>query len=141
MEPELNAVILAAGFGKRMKSALPKPLHPILGLPMIEYSLRAVAAVTPRPPVIVIGHGAEQIRQTLEGRARFALQAEQLGTAHALRMAGPLLADQGGLVLLSTSGWQGKSNNVTSGCQVSGWMNCATVSSMSRTVISGRSAC
>ncbi len=102
MQPELNAVILAAGFGKRMKSALPKPLHPILGLPMLEYSLRAVAAVTPRSPVVVIGHGADQIRRAFESRARFALQSEQLGTAHALRMAGPLLAGEGGMVLLIT---------------------------------------
>lgn len=98
----LNAVILAAGYGKRMHSSLPKVLHPILGQPMIEHALRAVSAVTAEKPVVVIGHGADQVRAALGDRARYALQSEQLGTAHALRMAESLLAADGGLVLLTT---------------------------------------
>lgn len=100
--PPLSAVILAAGYGKRMQSSLPKVLHPILGQPMIEHCLRAVAEVTAEPPVVVVGHGAEQVRAVLGQRARYALQSEQLGTAHALRMAEPLLAQAGGLILLIT---------------------------------------
>ena len=98
----LSAVLLAAGYGKRMKSSLPKVLHPILGLPMIEHCLRAVAAVTDELPVVVVGHGADQVQALVGSRARYALQKEQLGTAHALQMAAPLLADRGGLVLVAT---------------------------------------
>lgn len=101
MRSDLNVVILAAGIGKRMKSSLPKVLHPLAGLPLIEHCLRAVAGVTDRLPVIVVGHGAEQVRTTVADKARFVLQEPQLGTAHALRMAETLLADQPGLVLVS----------------------------------------
>ena len=98
----LSVVLLAAGFGKRMKSALPKVLHPILGLPMIEHCLRAVSAVTGELPVVIVGHGADQVQTLVGSRARCALQKEQLGTAHALQMAAPLLVDKGGLVLVAT---------------------------------------
>jgi len=102
MDAGLNSVILAAGFGKRMHSTLPKVLHPLAGVPMLEHSLRAVAGVSKTPPVVVIGHGAEQVRQTVGDRARFVFQEQQLGTAHALQMAEPLLAGQPGLVLVAT---------------------------------------
>lgn len=102
MEPILNAVLLAAGFGKRMQSDLPKVLHPLAGIPMIEHCLRSVASVTDQLPVVVIGHGADQVRQAVGGKARFVLQREQLGTAHALQMAEPKLAGQPGLVLVAT---------------------------------------
>lgn len=102
MDAALNAVILAAGFGKRMHSTLPKVLHPLAGVPMLEHSLRAVAGVTNTPPVVVIGHGAEQVRQAIGDHARFVLQEQQLGTAHALQMAEPLLAGQSGMVLVAT---------------------------------------
>lgn len=102
MDAVLNAVILAAGFGKRMQSNLPKVLHPLAGVPMLEHSLRAVAGVTDALPVVVIGHGAEQVRQAVGDKARFVLQEQQLGTAHALQMAEPLLAGQPGLVLVAT---------------------------------------
>jgi bifunctional UDP-N-acetylglucosamine pyrophosphorylase/glucosamine-1-phosphate N-acetyltransferase len=102
MDGTLNAVILAAGFGKRMQSDLPKVLHPLAGVPMLEHCLRAVAGVTGELPVVVIGHGADQVRQAVGSHARFVLQPEQLGTAHALQMAEPLLAGQPGLVLVAT---------------------------------------
>lgn len=101
MSAELNAVILAAGQGTRMKSSLPKVLHPLAGLPLIEHCLRAVAGVTDRQPVMVVGHGAEQVRAVVGEKARCVLQQPQLGTAHALRMAEPLLADQPGLLLVT----------------------------------------
>ncbi|TDA67953.1 MAG: bifunctional UDP-N-acetylglucosamine diphosphorylase/glucosamine-1-phosphate N-acetyltransferase GlmU [Chloroflexi bacterium] len=102
MSDSLNAVILAAGFGKRMQSDLPKVLHPLAGVPMIEHTLRAVAGVTRELPVVVIGHGADQVRQAVGSHARFVLQQEQLGTAHALQMAEPLLSGQPGLLLVTT---------------------------------------
>jgi bifunctional UDP-N-acetylglucosamine pyrophosphorylase/glucosamine-1-phosphate N-acetyltransferase len=100
MQPELNAVILAAGHGKRMKSNLPKVLHPLAGLPMIQHCLRAVAGVTDQLPVIVVGHRAEQVSASVGEKARFVLQEPQLGTAHALRMAEPLLESRPGLLLV-----------------------------------------
>lgn len=102
METKVNAVLLAAGYGKRMKSELPKVLHPLAGIPMIEHCLRAAAAVSDEPPVVVVGYGADQVRQVVGEKARFVLQHEQLGTAHALQMAEPLLAGKPGLVLVTT---------------------------------------
>jgi bifunctional UDP-N-acetylglucosamine pyrophosphorylase/glucosamine-1-phosphate N-acetyltransferase len=101
MNPDLNAVILAAGQGKRMKSSLPKVLHPLVGLPMIHYSLRAVAGVTDKLPVVVIGHGADQVRAVVGERARYVLQEQRLGTAHALSMAAPLLSKESGWLLVT----------------------------------------
>lgn len=101
MNPDINAVILAAGYGKRMKSNLPKVLHQLVGLPMIQHSLRAVRGVAAKLPVVVIGHGAEQVRAAVGEDARFVLQEQQLGTAHALRMAEPLLASEPGLLLVT----------------------------------------
>lgn len=102
MNTGVNAVLLAAGYGKRMKSDLPKVLHPLAGIPMIEHCLRAVNALADEPPVVVVGHGADQVRQAVGEQASFVLQQEQLGTAHALQMAEPLLAGKPGLVLVAT---------------------------------------
>ncbi|MEN4010524.1 MAG: NTP transferase domain-containing protein [Bellilinea sp.] len=102
MSAPVSVVILAAGSGKRMRSSLPKVLHPLGGIPLIEHSLRAAAQVSHQPPVLVVGHGAEQVRAAVGTRARYALQAEQLGTAHALRTAQLLLAGAGGRVLVIT---------------------------------------
>lgn len=102
MESNVNAVLLAAGFGKRMQSDLPKVLQPLAGIPMIEHCLRTAAAVTSEKPVVVIGHGADQVRRVVGDRARFVLQSEQLGTAHALQMARPELAGRPGMVLVAT---------------------------------------
>lgn len=97
---KLSAVILAAGQGTRMASELPKVLHPLAGRPLIRYSLDAAAGLSAAPPVIVIGHGAEQVRQAVGQAARFAIQQEQLGTAHAVQCAESLLAGQADLVLV-----------------------------------------
>lgn len=102
MEPILNAVLLAAGFGKRMQSDLPKVLHPLAGIPMIEHCLRSISSITDQLPVVVVGHGAEQVRQVVGGQARFVLQSQQLGTAHALQMAEHELSGRPGLVLVAT---------------------------------------
>lgn len=102
MTPRLTPVVLAAGHGKRMKSALPKVLHPLAGLPILHHVLRAVSAVASQPPVVVIGHGADQVRRAVGQNVRFAYQQEQLGTAHALSTAEPLLAGQTDLILVVT---------------------------------------
>ncbi len=96
----MNIVILAAGQGKRMRSALPKVLHRLAGKPMLSHVLetaRSVAATRGAAAriVIVIGHGADQIRQAFdrEPDVRFVLQEPQLGTGHAVQQAVPHLDD------------------------------------------------
>ncbi len=97
----VRAVILAAGQGTRMRSDLPKVLHPILGKPMLEYAIDAVQQEAAARPVIIVGHSASQIRQAIGGRADFAVQELQLGTAHALQMAEPLLRGKTDLILVT----------------------------------------
>ncbi|HUF37427.1 MAG TPA: NTP transferase domain-containing protein [Anaerolineales bacterium] len=96
-----TAVILAAGRGTRMQSAQPKVMHPLLGEPMVSYSVRAAAAVTGRLPIVVVGYRAEQVRAALDGRARFVVQTEQKGTGHALLQAEPLLRNRTDTILVA----------------------------------------
>ena len=100
--PETHVVILAAGQGTRMKSALPKVLHPVAGRPMVEHVVRTANSLAPASITVVVGHGADAIQTFLGGRQgiQFALQAPQLGTAHALQQAEPLLAGRAGTVVL-----------------------------------------
>jgi bifunctional UDP-N-acetylglucosamine pyrophosphorylase/glucosamine-1-phosphate N-acetyltransferase len=97
----VRSIILAAGQGTRMKSDLPKVLHPILGQPMLQYALDTAAQLSPADPVVVVGHGAQQIQQVFDGKARFALQEPQLGTGHAVQQAEPLLRGEADLVLVT----------------------------------------
>lgn len=83
-------IILAAGMGTRMNSDLPKVLHQIAGAPMVVHAMRAGSSLNPERTVIVTGHGSELVEKAVldwDDRARFALQAEQLGTAHAVAQA------------------------------------------------------
>jgi len=83
-------VILAAGKGTRMQSDIPKVLHPIAQTPMLVHAMRAGAVLSPERTVIVTGHGAEavaKVAQAEDETAQIALQAEQLGTAHAVAQA------------------------------------------------------
>lgn len=98
---EIRAVVLAAGQGTRMKSSLPKVLHPILGKPLIWYSLEAAHRAIGTRPVVVIGHGAENVREAIGEAAEFVIQEEQLGTGHAVQQAEALLKDQSDLVLVT----------------------------------------
>jgi bifunctional UDP-N-acetylglucosamine pyrophosphorylase/glucosamine-1-phosphate N-acetyltransferase len=87
------AVILAAGSGTRMKSDLHKVLHPIAGRPMLLHLIDGIAALAPARTVIVVGAGRDQVEQAVAGSgATIAVQAEQRGTAHAVRMAEAALA-------------------------------------------------
>jgi bifunctional UDP-N-acetylglucosamine pyrophosphorylase / glucosamine-1-phosphate N-acetyltransferase len=102
--PDTHVVVLAAGKGTRMKSAMPKVLHRAAGLPLIEHVLRAADTIAPKSVVVVVGHEAAQLTLALRERLGllFALQEPQLGTGHALLQAEPLLAGaRGTLVLLS----------------------------------------
>src|SRR5512138_465869 len=100
--PDLHVVILAAGKGTRMKSQLPKVLHRVAGRAMIEYVLDVSDSLHPRSTVVIVGHGAERVREALASRTglTFALQQPQLGTGHALLQAEPALQHARGTVLL-----------------------------------------
>jgi bifunctional UDP-N-acetylglucosamine pyrophosphorylase/glucosamine-1-phosphate N-acetyltransferase len=97
----LVSVVLAAGQGTRMKSALPKVLHPLGGQPLVCHAVVTATAVTGRPPVLVVGYAAEQVRAAIGDRARYVWQAEQLGTGHAVLQARDLLAGEADAVLVS----------------------------------------
>ncbi len=97
-------VVLAAGKGTRMKSALAKVLHRVAGVPMIDHVLDTAAALGPSSTTIVVGHQADEVRRVLASRVglSFVVQEPQLGTAHALLSTEPALAAATGtLVLLS----------------------------------------
>lgn len=98
----LSTVILAAGRGKRMYSDLPKVLHPIGGQPMLGRVITTARQLTPDALVVVYGHGGERVRETFAGDSdlRWAEQAQQLGTGHALKMAMPHLPADGQVLVL-----------------------------------------
>jgi bifunctional UDP-N-acetylglucosamine pyrophosphorylase/glucosamine-1-phosphate N-acetyltransferase len=94
----LNIVILAAGMGKRMKSALPKVLHTLAGRPMLTHVLTVARSLQPQRVVLVVGHGADAIRNhyAADAALTFAIQQPQLGTGHAVQQAVPELMETGG---------------------------------------------
>ena len=101
---DIHVVILAAGKGTRMKSALPKVLHRVGGQPMIEHVLAQAAALHPRSTTVVVGHEADTLKTALTSHQslRFLVQEPQLGTAHALLTTeSALRGHTGTLVLLS----------------------------------------
>lgn len=94
-------IILAAGKGTRMKSKLPKALHPICGKPMTRYVIDACRESGIEECIVVVGHGAEQVTEGLGGDARYAVQSEQLGTGDACKRAIVLLDDVDADVLVT----------------------------------------
>ena len=104
MSADTHVVILAAGQGTRMKSALPKVLHRIGGRSLISHVLGAADSLTPATVTVVVGHSADTLKEHLEGRpdVRTVVQEPQLGTAHAVRQTEDALRGlKGTLVLLS----------------------------------------
>jgi bifunctional UDP-N-acetylglucosamine pyrophosphorylase/glucosamine-1-phosphate N-acetyltransferase len=96
----LDIVILAAGQGTRMRSALPKVLHPVAGKPMLGHVIDTARKLAPRKIHVVIGHGAELVRERLAADdINFVLQSEQLGTGHAVAQALPALQADKVLIL------------------------------------------
>lgn len=90
----MNIVILAAGMGKRMRSDLPKVLHPLAGKPLLEHVIDTARGLLPTNLIVVIGHGAQRVRDLIGAPdIQFAVQSEQLGTGHAVAQAAPLLDD------------------------------------------------
>jgi bifunctional UDP-N-acetylglucosamine pyrophosphorylase/glucosamine-1-phosphate N-acetyltransferase len=82
-----TVVVLAAGQGKRMKSDLPKVLHPVCGRPILLHVLEAASAVGAERLVVVLGHGHSQVEPYLPAGCRVAMQEQQLGTGHAVLSA------------------------------------------------------
>ncbi len=95
MKHNIAAVILAAGLGTRMKSGRAKVLHEILGIPMVFYVLDAAQRISGDDIVLVIGNQAEKVKEMVTPRYQvyYALQAEQLGTGHAVQCAVPSIRD------------------------------------------------
>lgn len=95
---KLSTIILAAGQGTRMVSDLPKVLHTVNGKPLILYAVDTALALGSNKPVVVVGNGAENVRQAVGNKALFALQEKRMGTAHAVLAAEPVLKDFDGLI-------------------------------------------
>jgi bifunctional UDP-N-acetylglucosamine pyrophosphorylase/glucosamine-1-phosphate N-acetyltransferase len=95
------AVVLAAGLGKRMRSTLPKVLHPVAGRPMLLRVLDAVRAVVAGPVVVVVGHGSDQVERVLPDGVQTVLQVQPRGTGDAVRCALDVLPESCGPVLVA----------------------------------------
>jgi bifunctional UDP-N-acetylglucosamine pyrophosphorylase / glucosamine-1-phosphate N-acetyltransferase len=91
----LDVIILAAGLGTRMKSATVKILHRAAGRPIIDYVLDLAHEVSERPPIIIVGHQRDAVKQAVGDRARFAIQETQQGTGHAVLQAAEILESEG----------------------------------------------
>ncbi len=100
--PDMIGIILAAGKGTRMKSKLPKALHPICGKPITRWVIDACRDAGVADCVVVIGHGADQVREGLGSDVRYAVQEPQLGTGHACMMALKEIDATEGNVLVAT---------------------------------------
>jgi bifunctional UDP-N-acetylglucosamine pyrophosphorylase/glucosamine-1-phosphate N-acetyltransferase len=97
----LSVVILAAGQGKRMKSDLPKVLQPLAGRPLLKHVIDTARQLDPTSIHIVYGHGGDRVRETLKDeKVSWALQAEQLGTGHAVMQAAKHLQDNEVVLIL-----------------------------------------
>jgi bifunctional UDP-N-acetylglucosamine pyrophosphorylase/glucosamine-1-phosphate N-acetyltransferase len=94
-------IILAAGQGTRMKSDMPKVLHQVCDLPMVEHVARALRGAGVDRIVIVVGHGGEEVQAQLGDDYEYAWQHDRLGTGHAVQMAAPLLAEFSGKVIVT----------------------------------------
>ena len=98
---KVTAVLLAAGQGTRMKSDLPKVLHPLAGKPMLWHTLQAVNQACTEKPVVIVGHGADQVREYVGEEAICVLQEQQLGTGHAAMQAESVLLGETDYVIVT----------------------------------------
>ncbi len=97
----LNVIILAAGKGTRMRSSLPKVLHPVAGVPMVQHVINAANAVNAETINLVYGYGGEKLQQSITDKSlTWVLQQDQLGTGHAVAQAIPEIADSDTVLIL-----------------------------------------
>ncbi|HWQ29341.1 MAG TPA: bifunctional UDP-N-acetylglucosamine diphosphorylase/glucosamine-1-phosphate N-acetyltransferase GlmU, partial [Negativicutes bacterium] len=94
----ITSIILAAGEGKRMYSKVPKVLHKVCGTPMVEHVINCARSLGDKEPVVVIGHGADQVSKAISG-VKFIMQEKQLGTGHAVMQAEKYISDGDILIL------------------------------------------
>ena len=97
---KMVAVILAAGKGTRMRSKLPKVLHKVGGKPMLEHVLAAAETAGADKKIVVVGFESEQVVEFVGTNAEIAVQAEQLGTGHAVMQTAESLKDFAGTVMI-----------------------------------------
>lgn len=98
---KLNIIILAAGQGTRMKSSLPKVLHALAGFPLVQHVINTSKELNPEEINVVYGHGGEQVQQQInDSTINWILQAEQLGTGHAVDQATDQLKDDQWVLIL-----------------------------------------
>ena len=100
IELRIFSVVLAAGQGKRMKSKLYKVLHPVCGKPMVGHVVDTLEQLNCSRSVVIVGHGAEAVQGYLGQRTEFALQAQQLGTGHAVMQVQALLGEEDGVTFI-----------------------------------------
>ena len=98
---DLQAIIMAAGLGTRMKSRTAKVLHRAAGRPLIDYVVDLALEISDAPPVIVVGYQREAVQQHVGDRAQYAVQEKQLGTGHAVMQAIDLVKGAKNVVILS----------------------------------------
>jgi bifunctional UDP-N-acetylglucosamine pyrophosphorylase/glucosamine-1-phosphate N-acetyltransferase len=99
-----SAIVLAAGFGKRMNSSTPKVLHPICGVPMLGHVLETVQELKPTQIITVVGHGKERVTKYLNSefkKVKIVVQQQQKGTGHAVQTALAQMKTSKGLVLIT----------------------------------------
>lgn len=99
-----SAIVLAAGKGTRMKSSLCKVMHPVLNKPMIGHIVSVLKAAQVDRIVVVVGHGAESVKEYLKDGVEYALQEPQLGTGHAVMQANALENEDGDTIVLCGDG-------------------------------------
>ena len=98
---KLDIVILAAGEGTRMRSALPKVLHTVGNKPLLHHVVESALSLQPSACHVVIGHGADQVRESLSDKPlRWVVQEQQLGTGHAVMQALPAIDDDATVLVL-----------------------------------------
>ena len=98
---KIVSIVLAAGHGTRMKSTMPKMLHPLAGRPLVMHALALVSSLSTEKPVVVVGHGEDAVRTAVGEAANFAVQEQQLGTGHAVLSAESLVKGQSDLVVVT----------------------------------------
>ncbi|MBE2894603.1 bifunctional UDP-N-acetylglucosamine diphosphorylase/glucosamine-1-phosphate N-acetyltransferase GlmU [Spirabiliibacterium falconis] len=102
---KLSVVVLAAGKGTRMYSDLPKVLHNVAGKPMVKHVIDTVKTLSPQHIYLIYGHGGELMQTRLKDEpVKWVLQAEQLGTGHAMQQAAPHFEDDENILMLYGDG-------------------------------------
>ena len=96
-----EAVLLAAGLGTRMKSRLPKVLHPLAGVPLVDWSIEACSQATKKKPYLVVGPASEELRRQADEKCIFIEQTERLGTGHAVMQVRESLEGKTDLILVA----------------------------------------